>query len=1113
MLSKIRNHRVSKSVVALCLAGLMVFSAVPAVFGNAGANVSTVAVTSVNAWGNAISPAERRLTGPYQLQIHLSTANYRNLTLTPGRFVTEMRWTWHSRSEVGEIQIFPAGSATPIDLGGAVVYSRPLGIGINQSTIAVAGVNAGGLPDAAFHHPRSAAPAGVSSILSYPWFSDEEGTTGEYWVHQIIVTNLSADTAYEYVIGGNINGATFISTRKNFRTGPDRNTGFTFTAGGDSQIGIGDFTPGRETVGNNVPNPGIGFKSHIEDYYGWTNSVQVMAARAPHAGFFLPVGDQIDTNDQSFRRSQFMYDILLSPAEFQSLPIVPVIGNHEATNNGWLWHFHYNTPWANPTTTATASNVRNHGDNPWQFDYYLIYGNMLMIQLDSNTRNWGVGRLEWFENVINTYQHTVEWTVITFHHPPYSVFRATNLGEKQQLIANWLPVFEANGVDVVLNGHCHVFSRTHQMLGNVPQLTQNWVQADGSIIRGNEPSSVVYDPTGIVYIALNSMSGSGYRNVRNMGGRNYISAYNQNFRRNFSVIDVTNYSFAVHTYQVNDDGVSITLVDTYTLVRAGRLTEATAADPQGLRQLTCSTNGTPTDVINVGIVPNTARRAETVLNAQALGLPATVEIETAISTNQRAEDVFGILGARALRDELNSYDFRVRPMHVAVNWDLSSIPVSAAAREGQTFTVTGALDLSQIITTAQTYPLPAPVPADATFTLAGATLPCPYAGRHVNFQGSPEHMMRWRHGGLTNGNNLTATAQVTFGAAPLEAPFRISEFGTSTFHYHPRTNSQFMSSAFNRNFFEAWPTVRSGAGFGYFADRYDEVPMLITDTPPTIPLPGLQFRGVMGPAALANMGTIQYSPVGYDANATFHYFSRVFYLPANFNPANVGDVFGSHRVTDNMILFINGVEVYRYNTSTNNALVRIGEPINWGGYNGYSSSARNRHFHINYNFSSRYAGMRQANSDISVFDAGSRTNLLSALQPGENVLTAVVGDSAHNNMSIWFDLDLTIAYGTALDTVGITPLTAPEFNHPMVPLRAVAESLGAIVIWDGNTRTVHVAYGGETTSIPMDTLLPGGMGMPVLLQNRVFVPADFIAAVLNANVRWGEGNAIVYIYV
>ncbi|MCL2169085.1 MAG: metallophosphoesterase [Defluviitaleaceae bacterium] len=997
-----------KRAASVVLAGIMVLGAVPAALGASGDVQSYVPESSF--WGNSISPSDRRATGPYALQIELSQANYRNLTMTPGASVNEMRWTWHSRSEVGGIRIYQAGSTTPISLGGAQVFSRPLGYGITSAlgVTAALPLGSGGIEQGA--QTRQAVADGATGIHSYPWFSVEEGTANDYFVHQISVHGLTADTAFEYVITGTINGVAFTSARKPFRTGPDRNSGFTFTAGGDPQIGIGDFTPGRENHGNNIPNPGIGFKSHIEDFYGWTNAVSVMAAYVPHASFFMPVGDQIDTNDGSFRRSQFMYDILLAPTAFHSLPILPVVGNHEANNNGWLWHQHYNLPIGHSTSAAAASNIRPHGANPWQIDFYMVWGNMLLIQLDGNTRNWGEGRLEWFENVIATYQPTTQWTVVTFHQPPYSVFRATNLGEKQQIIANWLPEFERLGVDVVLNGHCHVFSRTHQMLGNVPQLSQNWVGLDGTVTNGTNPTSVVYDATGIVYIAFNSMSGSGYRNVRNMGGRNYISAYNQNFRRNFSVIDVTNYSFAVHTYQVNDDGVSVSLVDTYTLVRGGALAQAAAADPRGLRQKLCPEQGINTDIINVGIVPNVARRAETALTAEALGLPATVEIEIGTSSNQRQEDVFGILGARALRDELNSYDFRVRPMNVAVNWDLSAIPADAAAREGQTFNVTGTLDLSRIITTAQTYPLPAPVAADATFTLAGVTQACPYAGQHVNFQGSPENMMLWRHGGITNARGLVATAQVTFGAAALQAPFRLSEFGTSTFHYSPRTSAELNTGAFNRGIFETWQTVRSGTGFGYFADRYNAVPMLITDNPPTIPLPGLQFRGNMGPTALANMGSIQYSPVGYDANPTFHYFSRVFYLPANFNPANIGSVIGSHRIDDSLILFINGVEIYRFNTNTNNNLVRVSERIDWATFNGHEADARNRSFHINYNFSSRYAGTRAANSDISVFDAASRTNLVAALRPGENILTAVVGDASANSMDIWFDLDLTINY-------------------------------------------------------------------------------------------------------
>jgi len=1093
------NKLTLRKIMPLLLVAIMVLVSVP--------TKSIVVEAQQNASWGELSPADRREAGPYQLQVYLSRANYRNLTMTPGAHVTEMRWTWHSRSQTGAIRIYQTGSNIPIDLGEAVVQSRPLGYGVNSNMGGGSGQAeiGGGLAPGA--QTRAVAPAGATGILSYPWFTTEEGTANNYWVHQIIVHGLIPDTAYEYVITGNIGGTEFTSGRKSFRTGPDRNSGFTFTAGGDPQIGIGDFTPGRETVGNNVPNSGLGFKSHIEDYYGWTNAVEVMRAYAPNAGFFMPVGDQIDTNDQALRRSQFMYDILLAPTEFHSLPIAPVIGNHEATANGWLLHFHYNMPINHPTSSAPAPNVRqhagfgtNHG-NPWQFDYYMIWGNTLIIQLDSNTRNWRDGRLEWFEGIINTYQPVTEWTLVAFHHPPYSVFRASNMDEKRPIIANFLPEFERLGVDIVLNGHCHVYSRTHQMLGNRPQLTQNWVQADGSIVRGDNPTSVVYNPTGIVYIALNSMSGSGYRNVRNMGGRDYISVYNQNFRRNFSVVDVTNYSFAVHTYQVNDDGASVSLVDTYTLVRGGSLSAARAADPRGLRQNTCPVQGIDTDVIAVGEIPSITRRSDTALTAATLGLPATVEIETHLSNNMRSEDVFGILGVRALRDELNSYDFRVRPMNVSVNWDLSSIPEDAAAREGRTFTVTGALDLSRIITTPTTSPLPAPVAADATLTMqapphdadnpiAGEVVPCPLRGRHVNFQGSPENMMLWRHGGITNRNNLTATAEITFGAKTLEAPFRISEFGASTFHYSARTNSSFNYDAFDRDAFEAWTSVRSGVGFGYFADRYDDIPLLIGPTFYANRLPDMQFRGAMGTTALANMGTIQYSPIGYDENPTFHYFARVFYLPENFNSANVGYVFGTHRIDDNLILFINGVEVYRYNTSENSASVRIGEPINWDEFNGHETRVRNRSFHINNDFSSRNAGIRQTNTDEFVFDAGSRTNLLNALQSGENILTAVVGDSDGESMATWFDLDLTILYEAG---VAISTVNDPVYGA-MLPVRIVAESLGAAVEWEQTTQTVTVARNNRAIYFSIGDSVQGGT--VIMIDSRTFVPLRFISHML-----------------
>jgi len=1101
-----------KRVTALVLAATLVLTAVPTfvVSQTRGVNASTV------------SAAGNQLRGPYQHSLNMASANYRNLNLTPGTTVDEMRFTWHSRSANAGFALFTdaAGrNAVRLTQGvNFVIDSRPLGSG----TVAVGANNFTAYDTDTWadgSQTRIVGLGGANAVgmtHDYQWFT--AASAGVYWVHQVIVTGLDPDTNYWYQISGNIpmgRAGAFRSALKPFFTGPDTNSGFTFTAGGDPQIGI--------FFGNTAATAGVGQKSHVDDYYGWTSAVAEMVRYTNRRfggehlpGFFVPVGDMIDTNDNKMRRSQFMHDIFFAPAEFHSLPILPVIGNHETTTNGQLFHQHFNMPWrntnsnpdavmsgasavlaefvaANPNTQGlprirphgavdgvtpqttnhgisreSAIALRDAGASPWQFDYYVIYGNMLLIALDSNSRAWQGGRLEWLNRVVAAYENDVDWVVATFHHPPYSVFRASNMGEKVPIITQWIPELERLGVDIVLNGHCHVFSRTHQMYQNQPILSQQWVQPrTNQITRSTTPTSVVYDATGIVYIALNSMSGSGYRNVRNMGGRNYISAYNQNFRRNFSVMDVTPYSFAIHTYQVNDDGVSVALVDTYTLVRAGNLENAIAADPWGLRQICSTTNepassSRPTDIIGVEMLPTVtaaipagAENMNAAALATALGLPTQAQVRLEMSNNQREEDAYGILGARALRDVPNVYSTFTRPVWVDVQWDLRE--VIAAINNGNAdgvFELTGTLLTRNNVTGGFLYttnPLP-PIVTDNDRPHVnfpdGRGNPDgginPHVGRRVNFQGNPGNVMLWRNGNL-RANRNTAAVTLRLGNAPLElvdGGFRVAELARTTYHYayQPFTfdgetviwQAGRLEGAFDRDVFSNWPTVRSFTGFGELRGGYHRIAMLETDTPPTVPPPGLQIKsagiGVVGNTPPTNH---QHTAAGLAfpgaPNVPFHYFATVFYLPENFDPVNVTDVSGIHLIDSSMIMFINGVEVYRYNTHRIGSNVIIGAPFGlayseaaddllattrgFDQYIGANSNARARTFNINSDFSGRSTGyMLEGNENVLAHDAASRTNLLSALRPGKNILTVIVGDNAENSTAMWFDLGLKIYY-------------------------------------------------------------------------------------------------------
>ena len=85
-------------------------------------------------------------------------------------------------------------------------------------------------------------------------------------------------------------------------------------------------------------------------------------------------------------------------------------------------------------------------------------------------------------------------------------------------------------------------------------------------------------------------------------------------------------------------------------------------------------------------------------------------------------------------------------------------------------------------------------------------------------------------------------------------------------------------------------------------------------------------------------------------------------------------------------------------------------------------------------------------------------------------------------------------------------------NRAHIPLRIIAEALGAQVDWNPATRTGYMTKGDITVYIVVDQPLPDGMGTPVIINNRTFVPARYISETFGAEVRWDRSNAAVYVY-
>jgi hypothetical protein len=97
-------------------------------------------------------------------------------------------------------------------------------------------------------------------------------------------------------------------------------------------------------------------------------------------------------------------------------------------------------------------------------------------------------------------------------------------------------------------------------------------------------------------------------------------------------------------------------------------------------------------------------------------------------------------------------------------------------------------------------------------------------------------------------------------------------------------------------------------------------------------------------------------------------------------------------------------------------------------------------------------------------------------------------------------------------TSDVAPFIDPAYQRTMIPLRVIAEGLGADVLWDGDTQTIRIIRDWEEASLTIGEPLPGGMGVAVMRYDRVFVPLLYVSEVLGAGVRWDGVARAAYIY-
>lgn len=299
-------------------------------------------------------------------------------------------------------------------------------------------------------------------------------TSGGFNRHATI-TSLKEQTPYSYRVGAEGNWSPTYS----FKT-QDFEGDYDFLFFGDPQIGSsGDVA---------------------KDQAGWQDTLNVALTANPNIEMLVSGGDHVETANTEAQWSAF-----LSPDQLRQYPVAATIGNHDV--GGKAWEQHHFTP--NTDRSAPYYANGNPASNTSGGDYWYIYKDVLFIDLNSNsyaTSSGGGGdeaHTAYVTDVINQHGAEAKWKVLVYHHSIYSPASHAKDGDNKTRRVDFPTTFSKLGVDMVLQGHDHSYSRSY--------LIKNGEKADPNEQPGAD--DVVAGPGGVLYVTANSASGSKYYDI------------------------------------------------------------------------------------------------------------------------------------------------------------------------------------------------------------------------------------------------------------------------------------------------------------------------------------------------------------------------------------------------------------------------------------------------------------------------------------------------------------------------------------------------------------------------------------------------------------------------
>ncbi|MBP3391074.1 MAG: metallophosphoesterase [Clostridia bacterium] len=413
------------------------------------------------------------------------------------------------------------------------------------------------------------------------------GTYTKPYYNMVTASNLEYGVNYVYQLGDGTNWSKEYTISV---ADSDPNEGFSYLVFGDSQT--------------------------ADQYYGdyMKKALELATDKFSDIDFLLNLGDNVhENNDRNYNAYYTAQDVLAS------YPIAVVLGNHELNlcTNGDRINFsdHPALALQNPP----AANGRQ--------DHWFRYGDVLFITFNSGPQQTSMmADLEQLIIDAKAAHPDTRWTILQTHQGFYA-----NNGGGKVWRKDFTSIISKYDIDLVFNGHHHMYTRTESLVydstltcsheksnpyfscaacsGSVEPLGENDVTVKETFVgakKTTEPyyeelegveydkTTVRYDPEGVTYIHLDSLTAEGHDQYATIAGSSLAAtnAFSINTKEGQGAITkVTvgkdangNDTLSVETYWINnngtprtsdskplslldDDYVEDTPYDTYTIVK------------------------------------------------------------------------------------------------------------------------------------------------------------------------------------------------------------------------------------------------------------------------------------------------------------------------------------------------------------------------------------------------------------------------------------------------------------------------------------------------------------------------------------------------------------------